>query len=138
MQTITRTHPHRLTQLCEELYAAFPGWIVVHPDGHREALAQVSGDGQTIALYVPDGIDPAAVDAVIAAHIPTAIDKAAVNAGIQAQIDALEKIQGRALREAAIERVGSVTVAGIVYGSVSAYLTALDAQAVALRAKFIP
>lgn len=72
MKTLTFTKPHRLSQLHDELLAAFPDWVTVTPGGERVARAALKSADQAITLDVPDEADEAAVAAVVAAHDPAA------------------------------------------------------------------
>jgi len=63
--------PIRLEQLCDELYAAFPEWLVLQPDGTTLAAATVTGTNTQAVITWPDTTPTTAVDAVVAAHIKT-------------------------------------------------------------------
>mgnify|MGYP001606838280 CR=1 FL=1 len=65
MKKLTYTKLHFLTKLSDELIGAFPAWIKTNPDGSRQALFSLSGDGKTETLWVPDAQDYPAVAAVI-------------------------------------------------------------------------
>lgn len=69
MQIIVKK-AHNLSQLGEELFAAFPAWRELRADGRYWALASVSGGGNTVTVICPDTTTKKAVEAVITAHIP--------------------------------------------------------------------
>ena len=71
MRKLTYTKAHHLAKLNDELIAAFPNWIKTNPNGSREALFSLSGDGSTVVLWMPDTQDEAAVAAIITTHSPT-------------------------------------------------------------------
>jgi hypothetical protein len=63
----------KLEFLCEELFAAFPGWIkedATMPFPYTEV--QISGDDKGISLVVPDDVDTERLEAIVATHDPTA------------------------------------------------------------------
>jgi hypothetical protein len=70
-QQLTFTRPHRPGKLADELFAAFPTWRQTGPDGRFRTEVVVETDGDTIRLTVPEGTNPAAVQAVIDAHDPS-------------------------------------------------------------------
>jgi hypothetical protein len=72
MKTLSYQKPHRLAQLADELYAAFPSWTA-DVGGRPQAQATIAGDGATLTLTVPDNADTVAVAAVVNAHIPLAV-----------------------------------------------------------------
>ena len=88
MKKLTYARTHHLSKLSDELIAAFPAWIKMNPDGSREALFSLSGDGLQITFWVPDTQDEAAVGVVVAAHsaspAPPVFDP---NATLKAKID---------------------------------------------------
>jgi len=69
---LTFIKDHFVTKITEELFAAFPEWVFVDPSAlyPRTALATVSGDGNTLVLWVPKDTDEAKVAAVVASHNP--------------------------------------------------------------------
>jgi hypothetical protein len=70
---LTYSRPHRLAKLAGELAAAVPALRPsVSADGVLTANMLLSGDGQALALVVPDSVPEATVAAVVAAHDPTA------------------------------------------------------------------
>ena len=73
MKKLTYAKIHHLSKLNDEFIAAFPAWIKTNPDGSREALFSLSGDGITATLWAPDTEDEAAVAAIITAHKPTPV-----------------------------------------------------------------
>lgn len=61
--TLTFTKPHRLSQLHDEIVAAFPDLKgVVHVEGRKD-------DG-FIRLMLPDGVADPGLAAVVSAHVP--------------------------------------------------------------------
>lgn len=61
MTRLTYRRANRLSQLHDELLAAFPDLA---------GVLRVEGRDDTIWIAVPDAIDPAAIEAVVAAHTP--------------------------------------------------------------------
>lgn len=59
---------HDLGQLLEELEMAVSALRPVMQGGERVAVMSVTGQGEDILLLVPDGVDEAAVRAVVEAH----------------------------------------------------------------------
>lgn len=73
MKRLTYRKAHRLGQLIDELFAAFPAWRTLDPaTGRYSTAVQVAGSGQDITLTVPDDADEAAVATVVAAHVANA------------------------------------------------------------------
>lgn len=70
MKLITVTKTHRLDQLADELFAAFPAWRAVGPDGQTRTAVSVTSNGSAVTLIVPDETDEAAVLTAINAHTP--------------------------------------------------------------------
>jgi len=64
---------HNLNKIAEELFVAFPSFIVDTPGAlfPKRSLAGITGDGKVLVLWVPKDTDEAQVAAVVAAHDPT-------------------------------------------------------------------
>lgn len=70
MKVLSFSQPHHPDKLHDELLAAVPTLQPVGEGDEREAVMIVSGDGSTLTLGVPDGVDEAEVRAVVEAHDP--------------------------------------------------------------------
>lgn len=72
MRDLRVTKVVNASQLYDELVAAIPALAPTPtgPDGRLEAQLVIEQRGpKTAVVQVPDGVDPAAVDAVLAAHV---------------------------------------------------------------------
>lgn len=70
MKSLTFPKAHGAA-LVDDLFAAFPEWVMIDPEtGERSTDVQISGDGATLTLTVPDDADEATIAAVVNAHTP--------------------------------------------------------------------